>query len=221
MADFKKPLIGIVTAVVIITGGWFVLSKQTKQNGSSEPKVSGAVIAKVNSEEISSQEVASAQQVYSEQGQEISEQQALEQVINQKIISQAVEKGGYSVSTEEAEAEIETQLSAQGSSLEEFKKEVEEQESGSTYEQQLEYVKENMAVQNYFDDQINQEELEVTEEETEQFYEDYSQQQDTEEVAPYEELKPQIIASLEQQKRQQAINALIQQLRNEAEIEYL
>ncbi len=218
MDNSTKTIIGILAVLVFLIGGGFMLTKLVQQKN-SETEINSDVLAKVNGEKITSEEVVTAQGNIGQQGEEISEKQALEQVINQKLVAQEIDKKGFSVSTKEAEAEIENQLSTQGLSKEEFKQQIKEQ--GSTYEDQIDLLKENMAIQNYIDAQIDEEELNVTEEETREFYENYSQQEGAEELPPLEEIESQIIASLKQQKQQQAINALIQELRAESEIEYL
>ncbi len=215
----KKLVFGILAALLLLAGGVVWLKKQGKNSGGMNPERKGDVIARVNGEEINSAEIVAAQEMISGQGEEISEEDALERVINQKIISQEVEDQGYSVSAEQAEATIEEQLSAQGMSLEDYKQEIEQQ--GASYEEQLQRIKQQLAVQEYLSDNIDEEALAVTEEESEQFYKSYQDQESEEEIPSYEEIKPQIIAMLEQQKQQQAINSLIQDLRAEADIEYL
>ncbi len=222
MENSKKIIISVLGVALLFVGGGVIFFRQ--QNGEGEelkPEQSGEVVAKVNGEEIKSDEIKSVQQMLSQQGQEISEENALDQLINQKVIFQEVEKQGYSVSNEEAEAVIEEQISAQGGSLEEYKQELENQ--GVSYDEQLENIKKELAAQNYLADNINGDSIEVTDEETEQYYEMYkNQESDSEEELPsFDELEAQIIAALQQQKEQEAVNSLIQELRQDAEIEYL
>lgn len=220
MDGTKKLILGVSVAVLLLAAGGIVwLKQQGKDAADMNSERTEDAVAKVNGEEINSAEIVAAQEMISQQGEEISEENALEQVINQKIISQEVENEGYSITTEEAEATIGEQLSAQGMGLEEYKQQVEQE--GVSYEEQLQRIKEELAVQKYLSDNIDEEAIAVTEEESEQFYERYQDQETEEEIPPYEEIKPQITARLEQQKQQEAINSLIQELRQDADIEYL
>ncbi len=203
----------VLVLAILVVGGFIFFS-----GGDNNPNLSGNVIATVNGEEITTSEVNAIQQSLIQQGQQITEEEALEQVINQKLISQEVEAGDYSVSTEEAESTIEQQLSMQGASLEDYKQQLSQQ--GIVYEEQLDSVKEELAVQKYLETQLEGENFEVSEQETQDFYEMYKSQS-SEEVPSYEELEPQIIATLEQEKQQEAISYLIQELRADAEIKYL
>lgn len=221
--DKQKGLlirVGITALILsLLVGGAILLKQNIKDDSGSTTKRQGDVVAKVNGEEINSEEIVAAQEVIGQQGQEVSEERALEQVINQKLVSQKVESEGYSVSTEEAEATIEQQLSAQGMTLEDYKQQVEEQ--GVSYQDQLNKISEELAVQNYISGNIDQESIEVTDEETEQFYQEYQNQDTEQEIPSYEEIKPQIIAMLEQQKQQELVSSFLKELRQEAEIEYL
>ncbi|MFW6233077.1 MAG: SurA N-terminal domain-containing protein [Nanoarchaeota archaeon] len=203
----------ILILALLIVVGFIVFS------GDNNSDITGNVVAKVNGEEITSEEVNAIQQNFMQQGQEISEEDALEQIISQKLISQEMEKGDYSVSTEEAESMIEQQVAMQNMTLDDYKQQIESQ--GGSYEEQLDSIKEQLAMQKYLETQIKEEDLEVSEEEAKEFYEMNKQQSSEEEIPPYEELESQIIATLQQQKQQQATNVLIQELKEKSEIEYL
>ncbi len=210
----KNRKIGIYTLVFILLalaiGGAFLLL-------GNNSNISSNVIATVNGEEISSEEVESIQQNLLQQGQEVSEEEAVEQAINQKLISQKVESEGITVSDEEAESAIEEQLSMQGVTLDAYKQQLSQQ--GVSYEDQLESFKENLAFQKYLDQEMEGESFEVSEEEAQSFYELYKEQS-PEEIPPYEEIKSQIVMTLEQQRQQEAINTVLQDLRENADIEY-
>jgi parvulin-like peptidyl-prolyl isomerase len=202
----------VLVLAVLVVGGFIFFS-----GGDNNSNLSGNVIATVNGEEITTSEVSAIQQSFIQQGQQISEEDALEQVINQKLISQEVEAGDYYVSTEEAESTIEQQLSMQGASLEDYKQQISQQ--GIVYEEQLDSIKEELAVQKYLETQLEGENFEVSKQEAKEFYEMYKQQSGINET--YEELEPQIMATLQQQKQQETIGYLIQELRADAEIKYL
>ncbi len=213
----KKIIIGVLAAVVLLIGGWFAFFRNQAEKSSL---VKGEVVAKVNGEKITSDEVTSVQEMFNQQGQQISDEEALDQIINQKLIVQKAKKEGYTVSAEEAEKVIEEQLAMQEMNLDEFKDKIADQ--GLSYEEQLEYMKEELAIQNYLENEIGEEVLEVSDEETDEFYQRYQEEQpEDEEMPSFEELEPQIIALLQQQKQQEAINGLIEELRQTAQIDYL
>ncbi|MFP4119051.1 MAG: SurA N-terminal domain-containing protein [Candidatus Woesearchaeota archaeon] len=180
------------------------------------PSVSGAV---VNGEEVDSEEITSMQEMLKSQGQEISEEDILEELINQELLMQEVEKQGLSVSDEKAESEIEEQLSAQGANIDDYKQQLELQ--GMSYDDELENVKEQLAVNKLLEEELEGEEFEITEEQAQDYYDQYtSSAPEGEEVPEYEEIESQIKAELEQQQMQEARNSLVEELRAEADISY-
>lgn len=189
----------------------------TLGESTTESVVKNRVVAIVNDEEVESEEVSEIQRILLQQGQEISEEEALEQVINQKILEQKVQQEDIVITNEESESVIKEQLAMQGATLDDYKQQVESQ--GTSYEAELENLKNQIAIQNYLEAQLEDKSFDVSEEEAQEFYEMHKAQS-VEEVPPYEELQRQISASLEQQKRQEAIGALIQELKTDANVEY-
>jgi len=118
---------------------------------------------------------------------------------------------------EETESELENQLLQQNLTLEKYKQQLEQQ--GISYEEYLQNYKEQLTLLNYLDDVLEGENINVTEEEAENYY-DWSKQQSEEELPPYEEVESQIINYLQQQKQEEAIKSLVQELRKDADIEY-
>jgi peptidyl-prolyl cis-trans isomerase SurA len=219
----KNIFIGIVIVLGLLFIGWFFMSDQGTQTNTNLdndllPGETNNILVKVNGEDVTSNEVVGIQQSFAQQGQQISSEDALEQAINQELISQEVEKGDYSVSNEEAESAIEQQLATQGATLNDYKQQVESQ--GISYEEILESTKEQLAIQNYLDIQLEGENFEVSEQEANEFYEEYKAQS-PEEIPPFEEIEPQIISMLQQQKQQEAISSLVEELKLSADVEYL
>jgi parvulin-like peptidyl-prolyl isomerase len=219
MAKKTKIALGIVIVVGLLAAGWFFLPGEEPVDESLNPLSGGETVAEVNGEKISSSEVAVTKKMIEDQGQEISEENVIEQIINRKLLTQEVAKKEYSFTDKEAESALEKELSAQNISLEEYKQQLEEQ--GITYQEQLARIKEELGIQKYLEEEIDLESLEVSEEEKKEFYDSYKDQAGDEEVGSYEEMEPQIAASLVQQKEQQAIVSLIEQLRESAEIKIL
>jgi peptidyl-prolyl cis-trans isomerase SurA len=179
--------------------------------------ITGNTVAIVNGEEITSEEVASTQQLYSQQGQQVSEEDVLEQIINKIVVEQKIQEENIMITDEEAEAIIEQELSMQGATLDDYKQQLESM--SMSYEDELENIKEQVKTQKYWEDELKGQTFDVSEEEALEFYEMYKSQS-PEEIPSYEELEPQIIASIEQEKQQEAINILIQEIRANADVEY-
>lgn len=226
MANLKNMIIIVLMLSVILSTGCSTSEPEgkvqeynnflgNKTNTGKQPFED--TVAVVNGENVTSKDVAEMQQLFLMQGQQVSEEEALEQVINQKVLDQKVQEENIIISDEEAESIIEQQLAPQGATLEDYKQQLASQEI--SYTEELESLKQEIATQKYLESQLEGQSFNVSEEETQQFYEMYKEQS-AEEVPPYEELKDQIIATLQQQKQQQAINALIQELRLDANIEY-
>jgi multidrug efflux pump subunit AcrA (membrane-fusion protein) len=230
MANLKN-IIGIflVLSVILLAGcstpeqedntqdyNDFVPDNNSVDNIPTEP-ITGNVVATVNNEDITSEDVAAVQQSLLQQGQQISEDDVLEYVINQKVLEQKVQQENIVVTNEEAESVIEQQLAMQGVTLDDYKQQIESM--GVSYESELENIKNQIATQQFLESQLEGQIFNVTEEEAQEFYEMYKAQS-PEEVPSYEELQPQIITTLEQQKQQEAISIIIQGLRTAANVEY-
>lgn len=191
-----------------ISPGDFPASENTVQDPST-------VSAVVNGESITVGEVTSFQQLYEQQGQQLPAPQALDQLINQKIVVQEANNQGYTVTDAEAQSVIETQLTAQGLTLEQYQQQLEAQ--GLSFENELARIKEQVLVQTYLDEAVDTN-ISVSEEEIQQMYASL-QEASPEQVPPRDEIEEQLIASVQQQKRQEAISELIGQLRADAVIE--
>ncbi|MBW2983280.1 SurA N-terminal domain-containing protein [Candidatus Woesearchaeota archaeon] len=177
----------------------------------------GGVVAVVNDQEVSAEEVDALQRSFAQQGRNVSSDEALEHLIDQVVLAQKVHEEGITVSDEEAEAEIERQLSTQGVGLDEFKQHLESR--GASYEDELEALKPQLAIQAFLRNKTPGE-FNVSDEEVQAFYEMYKQRTPEEEQVPFEEIKHRIVSTLEQQRREEAINDLIQEYREEADVEY-
>ncbi|MFO7710904.1 MAG: SurA N-terminal domain-containing protein [Candidatus Woesearchaeota archaeon] len=191
-------------------------AEETPEQGEEETgdELTGNVVATVNGEEITSEEVSAIQQTFMQQGQQVSEEQALEQVISQKLLAQEAQE--HMPTNEEAESAIEMQLQQQNATLEQYKQQVQAQ--GMSYEEQLQRIREDLAIQTYLE--ANMDNFTVTDEEAEAYYDEYKASQAPNEVPPYEELEAQIVATVQQQKQQEARLAIVEELKEDAEINY-
>lgn len=171
------------------------------------------VAATVNGEEIMQEDVAEMQKLYEAQGMPISEEQALEQLIQQEVLYQAAAE--YLPAEEEAEEQLEAQVAMMGMTMPEFREALEDQ--GLCYDEQLKDFRRQLAIHDFLHEEV--EVPEVTEEEAKEFYEEYKQQHPEEELPPFEEVEPQIVMQLEQQRQQEAMGPFIEELIEGAEIE--
>ncbi len=192
-------------------------SQDNNSSGISQPlspaeSITGKVAATVNSEEITEQEVSQAMQSVANQGMDMSRDEVLERLISQELLSQ--EADAYAPSEGEALAVIKEKLAMQNMSLEEYRQRLDSM--GYSFEDELENIMEQMAVQNFIDSAIS---ITVTEDEMRQFYEGYKSQSEGEAPA-YEDIRQQINDSIRQQKRDRGVQALIQKIRNNSNIEY-
>lgn len=224
----KNLLFGVLVVLIVVAVAWHVLPEQQgetdEQPGETEIESSVRssqdteedVVAKVNGEELTTKEVKQIQDSFSQQGQQIPEEDALDQAVSQKVLSQEAEEK-YSVTDEEANTLVESQLAQQDVSLDEYKGQMEAQ--GVSYEEELENIKGQIAIQNYLENELEEETLDVSDEESKEFYETYKEQS-PEDTPSYEEIEPQIVATLQQQKQQEAIGSLVEELKAEANIKY-
>lgn len=224
MVNSRKILIGILVIIAIVIWSFVGLSLLSDDqptsdidNNDVDSNMSNALIAVVNGEQMYYEEVTEVFQSHAQQGQRISEQQAIEFVINQTVILQEAEKNGYIITDEEAELELEKQVLQRNSTLEEYKQELDQLEI--SYKKKLQDFKEHITIQNYIDAELEEENLSVTEEELKGFYQFYKQKFG-EETPPYEEIKYQLAEYMREKKRQDAINSLVQRLREKGDIEY-
>ncbi|MCH8519763.1 MAG: SurA N-terminal domain-containing protein [Nanoarchaeota archaeon] len=177
----------------------------------------GEVVARVNGDEILVQDVVGFQQTMMMQGQQISEDQALNQVIGERLLLQEVQSSGIEVSDEEAEQVIEAQLAMQGSSLDEYREQIESQ--GLSFNQEFQQIKESLAVQAYIDTLLEEQEFEVTQEDVQAYYEQ-ARLQMGDELPPLEEVEQEIVQLIESEFQQEVINQRIQELQQSADIEF-
>jgi len=175
------------------------------------------VVARVNGEAITAGDVTKLRvKAFEFNRMQISEEEALEQLIAGTVLYQEAEQQGYAPTIDEAEQELEARVASSGRTMEDFEADL--AKSGFSYEEYLQDFQRQLAINSYLDDAVQV--PEVTELEARIFYEDYKQQSPEAEHPPFEQLKSQIIALLEQEKRQEATSLLIEELKEKADIKY-
>ena len=178
------------------------------------------VVARVNGEAITAGDVTKLRvKVYESYRMQISEEEALEQLIEETVLYQEAEQQGYAPTMDEAEQELEARVASSGRTMEDFKADLAKSGfSYFSYEEYLQDFQRQLAINSYLDDAVQV--PEVTELEARVFYENYKQQSPEAELPPFEQLKSEIMALLEQQKQQEATSLLIEELKEKADIEY-
>ena len=178
------------------------------------------VVARVNGEAITAGDVTKLRvKVYESYRMQISEEEALEQLIAETVLYQEAEQQGYAPTMDEAEQELEARVASSGRTMEDFKADLAKSGfSYFSYEEYLQDFQRQLAIYSYLDDAVQV--PEVTELEARVFYENYKQESPEAELPPFEQLKSEIMALLEQQKQQEATSLLIEELKEKADIEY-
>lgn len=175
------------------------------------------VVARVNDEAITAGDVTKLRvKVYESYRMQISEEEALEQLIAETVLYQEAEQQGYVPTMDEAEQELEARVASSGRTMEDFEADL--AKSGFSYEEYLQDFQRQLAINSYLDDAVQV--PEVTEIEARVFYENYKQESPEAELPPFEQLKSEIMALLEQQKQQEATSLLIEELKEKADIKY-
>ena len=175
------------------------------------------VVARVNGEAITAGDVTKLRvKVYESYQMQISEEEALEQLIAETVLYQEAEQQGYAPTMDEAEQELEARVASSGRTMEDFEADL--AKSGFSYEEYLQDFQRQLAINSYLDDAVQV--PEVTELEARVFYENYKQESPEAELPPFEQLKSEIMALLEQQKQQEATSLLVEELKEKADIEY-
>ncbi len=234
----RKTLYLIAAAVIIalVAVGAFsgFLDKPLTALQGMFQEESQEVVATVNGEEIAREELEvmleQQKQQYQMQGMDLDsedmsdmleqlERQILDSLVANLLMAQAAEEKGISVSEEELEQEYQD-LVAQFGGEEELNQQLEA--AGITREEIKEDIARTLPAQKYMEsykeENISEEDLEVSEEELKAVYDQYSAQMG-EEFGEFEEVKPQLEEDLKRQKENEVLQSHVEELREEAEIE--
>ncbi|MDX6151423.1 SurA N-terminal domain-containing protein [Marinococcus sp. PL1-022] len=181
-------------------------------NGEEITKEEFEPIFTTNYEQYAAQAAASGDQSNEELQTDLKERTA-ESLIDQELLAQEAEAGDYEVNEEDIDEQI-SSLKEQFESDEEYQQALEEQ--GYTEEELREEARTSLQINALLDEQV--EEVEVSDEEVEELYDQISQGQG-EEAGSLEDLRPQLEQQLESQKQQEQQQEYTDQLREDADIE--
>lgn len=208
---------GIVVVAVIATVLVIVSAGEPDDNGAPDR----VVLATVNGEEITEEEVSRVRlRMFSWDGVLLETEEVLEQLISQRLLFREAERRDLVPTIEETEAELLGTLPS-GMTLEALRQIW--REEGIIYDDYLEYYRVTLAITRYLDATI--EVPAVTEEELMALYEGYreyhGQRSPEEEPPTFEEMRSTLAIMFEEQERQKATYLLLQELRSQADIQYM
>jgi len=212
----------IAAALAAVAVAAVVLIIVVNGEPSNGPPPEDRVVATLDGEEITESNVAEAQVViFWAYNRYSGRHEALEHLIAERLLYREAEREGYSPTEDETWQELILSIALRGVTLEELEDRLEWE--NLSLEEYLEHFRRMLAINTFLEDTV--EIPEITEEDIRQFYEGYVEHQrekyPDEEPPTLEEMEPNIIVVLERQKRQQAASDLIQQLREEADIQYM
>jgi peptidyl-prolyl cis-trans isomerase SurA len=220
LINIKRKLSAVLILMLLTTIAFSGCTETENNDVNDNGELSENVVATVNGEGITSDDVEATQQSYVQQGQQISEEEALEQLIDQEVLSQYSLQEEFMPSDTEVEGEINTNLEQYNMTQEELEQQL--AQSGMTYEEYFQSVKEGLAMQNCLSKAVD--EYNVSDEDAEQQINMILQQYNMTKG----ELEQQLAQSgmtyedyLDQMKQQIAQGSLLEDIKEDAEIKYL
>ncbi len=233
----KKSIIIILIILVVGAGLWFVLFNTNQINRNQKP-ITGSesgTVAIVNGEKIDRSDLeaqfAQVKQMYSQQNlTSDQEKQLKDQMLDQLIGSVLLKQEAKEQAITLDQGEIDTQMNQMIQNLGgEEKLNQQLQQAGLTKKELRDNMKEQLLVQEYIGSKISDEQLNVTDEDLESYYEQMSAMQQgvgtQTETPTFGEItdtqKQQLRSQLKQQKRSVEIQKLIEELKKNADISKL
>ncbi|PIN94750.1 hypothetical protein COU53_02105 [Candidatus Pacearchaeota archaeon CG10_big_fil_rev_8_21_14_0_10_30_48] len=206
----KKNLIiiSIILAVVIIG---IILYSQNPSIFKQDK-----VVATVNGESIKQSSIDSIKEYALSQDKQITDEQAIEQAISQELLKQKAEDEGYSITLEETETELSSQISQTGTTLEELKATLKSE--GSSYEEAIVSYQSKLEIEKYLNETLKI--PKIDESEAKAFYDENKEGLGGDKAPKYEDMKDQITSYLTLVEQQKEIAKIIVDLKSEAKIEY-
>lgn len=211
----------LAIGVIVLVGGWYLFSNDIlpMESGNRE------TVAVVNGEKITKDDFESqleeTKNMATQQGMELEDEEiegeVLDQMIATVLITQKAKEEGLEVTDKEIETEIDSmeQMLPEGTTLED-----QLDEADLTRDDLFSLTKEQILVEKYFDKHLSEDDLEVTEEQMQTYYEQMSGQMDLPPMEEMEkEMKDQLRMQASQELQNELINELVESLREDAEIE--
>lgn len=224
----KNIILAVLVVAALGVGIWYALTMTEGQNPLSRDN---KVVAKVNGEKITNTDfqaqLQQAEQLSSQQNLNIDKEQlksrVLDQMIGNILIRQKAKDEDISVKEEEVDKKIDEIIKSLGGE-EAFNKQLEDAEL--TQEGLEEMTREQLLTEKYIESQVPEKELEVSEEEVKNYFNQMMLQQGGKNATNTPKLedmsekeKEQIKTQLRQQKQTTKTQELIEELRQDADIE--
>ncbi|MEX0650003.1 MAG: SurA N-terminal domain-containing protein [Candidatus Andersenbacteria bacterium] len=214
----RKWIIGLVGIALLAAVAYFA-----KNNPQSGPNDSSGAVAVVNGVEISRKTFeASLGQAQANQAEEVEagqlEQQVLDGLIAEELLFQQAEAEGITANEELIQQQLD-QVTGQFETTEAFQSEL--AAAQMTEEDLREAVTRGSVIQTYLERKIPADSIEVTAEEVQMQLDLVAPQLEGQEGVNLDEIRPVIEQQLQQQKRQQQITTLLEDLRAQGDIQIL
>lgn len=222
----KKVLILIMISVFLVLTG---CTDQEEGLETEEFQENDEIVAIVNDEEIKRSEfdallesklMGYQQQgldIESDEGVELKEQlraETIDDLVNMRVLIQGAEKEGFEASSDQVEEQLQA-IKQQFEVEEEFEEAL--VQNNITLEELEKQIADQIKMDQFTSEKVG--EVTVSEEEMEEFYDEFSK--NAEDVPEFEELLPQIEQQLTQEKTNEQMDVILQELKNESEIEIL
>jgi len=137
-------------------------------------------------------------------------EQTLDRLITQELLMQEAEKEGIEISDEEVNSELDEIKEQVGENFDDQVKEI-----GMNEESFKVQLSNELLISKYTDEKIETEE--VSDDEAKEMYENLEQQ--NEEIADFDDIKDELKQSIEEQKKQEELQAKVEELKESADIE--
>lgn len=203
----KRILIGIGIIAVIVIG--LYISDFGKQEG----------VVKVNGKTIDQEYVDMVSGFALERGLKLSQSEAIDQTINHELIYQKAIESGFEMSDQQAETLLAIYLFESGTNLQDFKEKVKSE--GGSYQRDIEFYKSSRVNAAYLESLITiSGPGEISDQDAQEFFE-LNKERLNPNIESFESVKESIKELMYQEIQKEVVSRTIQQLRDEAEIEYL
>lgn len=227
----SSGLLKLVTGLILLAalgGGAYYYQQSQNVDGEANTEMNEAV-AKVNGVEVErrnyEQSLEELTTAFSQQGLDVAdaavkaqmEEQALRGAVNKELLVQEAAKEGLTVSDEDVEIEYQKVVASVGG-IEVLA--VALNSMGRSEAELREDLKEQLIIDRFVKDKTKYEELSVSDEEIETYYNEVSTT-NAGEVPPLEEVKEALRSQLLFQKQQQVVSEFIESLRATATIEII
>jgi parvulin-like peptidyl-prolyl isomerase len=219
----KRFVYGLVIIAVIVAVYFLAFDTTTSDVAVNEDLGSeiDAVRARVNGVEVYDTDIERVQMIYQAQsGQNVDEDAALERAIADVLVVQEAEERGIEVTPAEAQERLALTAQQQGVTLEQVKQGYEKQ--GKDFEVAMEAYVDQMKIEQLANEVVSEVPV-ATDEEAAAYYEENKQAMfgNSEVIVPYDDVSNQLKQALTQQKQQRAFGEFVEELKADAEIEYV